>query len=148
MKGIVGGGTGRGSSVTCIRMEGIDSFLAGGIGGLKCLGRVEVVPIARLYIAHSVVVKSSLMTPLESCHPFECDSAKGGTIAAWIVGRPKAAKLAAICLEVQQGRGGGCWAIGVLFGMTTSFAIVVVVVCQRVTVVLLPISDHIFNLII
>ena len=40
--------------------------------------------------ARSVVVKPSLMTPLESCCPFGRDSVRGGTIAAWIVGRPKA----------------------------------------------------------
>ena len=68
----------------------------------------ESTPIAHLYMARSVVVKPSLMTPLKSCCPFQCDLARGGTIAAWIIGHPKAAKLAAICSEVQWGRGGGC----------------------------------------
>ena len=77
------------------------SSSAGGVGGSKCPGRVEVVPIARSYTAHSVVVKPLLMTLLESCHPFGHDLARGGTIMAWIVGRLKAVKLVAICSEVQ-----------------------------------------------
>ena len=97
----IGGGTRRGSSTTCIGMEGIESSLVGGVGGSKCPGRVEVVPITCSYAARSVVVKPSLMTPLESCCPFGRDSVRGGTIAAWIVGRPKAVKLVAICSEVQ-----------------------------------------------
>jgi len=114
-------------------MEEVGSSSAGGIGGSKCPGRVEVAPIARSYAVRSVVVKPSLMTPLESCRPFGRGSTMGGTIAAWIVGRLKAAKLAAICLEVQRGRGGGCWTTGVLLGTTTSLVVVVVVVCRRVT---------------
>ena len=89
--------------------------------------------IARSYAARSVVVKPSLMTPLESCRPCGRGLVMGGIVAVWIVGRPKAAKLAANCSEVQRGRGGGCWATGVLLGTTTSLVIVVVMVCRTVT---------------
>jgi len=96
---MVGGGIGRGSSAICIGMGGLGSSSVGGVGGSKWPGRIELVPVA--CVARSVVVKPSLMTLLESCRPFGHDSVRGGTVAAWIIGCPRAAKLVAICLAVQ-----------------------------------------------
>jgi len=42
----IGGGIGRGSSIICIWMEEVGSSSTGGVGGSKCPGRAEVVPIA------------------------------------------------------------------------------------------------------